>query len=36
MAKVKINRSAITGRIVTKAYAAKNPKITVTETVKKK
>lgn len=35
MAKVEINRSAITGRIVKKAYAVKNPKITVTETVKK-
>lgn len=33
---VKISRSAITGKVVTKGYDKPNPKITVTETIKKK
>lgn len=32
----KANRSAVTGKFVTKSYAAKHPKTTVTETIKKK
>jgi len=32
---VKVNRSAVTGKFVTKTYAAKHPKTTVKETVKK-
>lgn len=31
-----ISRSAITGKVVTKGYDKPNPKITVTETIKKK
>ena len=30
-----VNRSAISGKFVTKTYAAKHPKTTVKETVKK-
>jgi hypothetical protein len=36
MAKVKVNRSAITGKFVTGKYAKQHPKTTVKETVKKK
>lgn len=31
----KVNRSAITGKFVTKSYTVRHPKTTVTETVKK-
>jgi len=31
----KANRSAVTGKFVTKAFTKKNPKTTVTETIKK-
>ena len=32
---VKVNRSAVTGRFVTKAAVKRNPRETVTETIKK-
>jgi hypothetical protein len=34
--KIKVNRSAVTGRFVTEKYTKAHPKTTVTETVKKK
>lgn len=36
MSKVKIHRSADTGKFVKESYAEKHPKTTVKETVKKK
>jgi hypothetical protein len=36
MKKVKVTRSAKTGKFVTKEFTAKHPSTTVTETVKKK
>ena len=35
MAKKTVNRSAITGKFVTKSYTKKHPNTTVKETVKK-
>ncbi len=34
--KVKVNRSAVTGKFVTEKYAKQHPKTTEKETVKKK
>jgi hypothetical protein len=36
MVKVKVNRSAVTGKFVTGKYAKQHPKAAVKETIKKK